>query len=129
MNNLKNTQMLYQVFSFVKMIQTEIEKRETLRRYTAIFLSGLISYSIYTLAASHVGSDSYVLVFLSAFTTLSLFYIYDTVTAGWRLLRASKKFEKEFSKLQDSREKRDQQTNKEPVFVGNIEDDKDINLH
>ena len=129
MNNLKNTQMLYQVFSFVKMIQTEIEKRETLRRYTAIFLSGLISYSIYTFTSAHVGSDSYVLVFLSAFSTLSLFYIYDTITAGWRLLRASKKFEKEYLKLEESRKKRDEEAKKEPAFVGSLEDDKDVNLH
>ena len=125
---LQNNQLIYQVFSFVKMIQGEIEKRETLRRYGAIVLSGIISYSIYELVSNQLGSDSYLLVLLSALSTLSLFYIYDTATTAWRVARTVKKFEKQIENLNNMGKTSSVTENSEPAFVKSDED-KDIKLH
>jgi hypothetical protein len=92
-----------QLFSFVKTLQQEIEKRERGKRYIAIFVSGCLTFFIVKILQNLMQSQSDAIVFFGATISLCLHYIVDSFSLAWNQVINMKKFHKSLMDLEKER--------------------------
>ena len=98
---------MIQLFSMVKQLQREIEKKERSKRYFSIFVSGCITYFIVKILQNRFQSEADWIVFYGAFCSLCLHYIVDATTRTWSEVAGYKKFKQSIESLQLERQKLD----------------------
>ena len=98
---------MIQLFSMVKQLQREIEKKERNKRYFSIFVSGCITYFIVKILQNRFQSEADWIVFYGAFCSLCLHYIVDAATRTWVEVTGYKKFKKQIETLEKERIKLD----------------------
>jgi|ETNvirnome_6_100_1030635.scaffolds.fasta_scaffold12066_2 Cft2 family RNA processing exonuclease len=96
-------QWIMQLFSFVKTLQQEIEKRERGKRYIAIFVSGCLTFFIVKILQNLMQSQSDAIVFFGATISLCLHYIVDSFSLAWNQVINMKKFHKSLMDLEKER--------------------------
>tara|TARA_Y100000310_G_scaffold221356_1_gene222919 strand:- start:1845 stop:2258 length:414 start_codon:yes stop_codon:yes gene_type:complete len=96
-------QWIMQLFSFVKTLQREIEKRERGKRYIAIFVSGCLTFFIVKILQNLMQSQSDAIVFFGATISLCLHYIVDSFSLAWNQVINMKKFHKSLMDLEKER--------------------------
>jgi hypothetical protein len=96
-------QWIIQLYSTIKELQREIEKRERSKRYISIFVSGCLTFFIVKILQHLMQSQSDAIVFFSAFVTLCMHYIVDNVTNTWNRIAGLRKFQKSLQELETER--------------------------
>jgi len=103
----KKINWMLHLYSTLKQLQEEIEKRERSKRYFSIFVSGCITYFIVKILHTFMGIDADWVVFYGAFLCLCLHYFVDSFSRTWNQLAGSLKFKQSIKSLELERQKLD----------------------
>ena len=95
------------LYSTMKELQEEIEKRERSKRYFSIFVSGCITYFIVKILHTSMKMEADWVVFYGAFLCLCLHYFVDSFSRTWNRLAGSLKFKQSIKSLELERQKLD----------------------